>query len=164
MSVADVWCKSTELIAAFWLCASLFIVLKWSFETLKSWSACLHSNFLNTLLLKVFYTSCLNTLNSCGYAFPLCVCVCVTCVIVCVHVFVCICFQETNLQSSNILPCRHCLQRQLPEAPCLFLLSLCFTVLIMGYCLCVDISRSVQNMMPAPWFSSIACPFTSQDY
>lgn len=120
MSVADVWCKSTELIAAFWLCASLFIVLKWSFETLKSWSACLHSNFLNTLLLKVFYTSCLNTLNSCGYAFPLCVCVCVSCVIVCVHVFVCICFYETNSQSSNILPCRHCLQRQLPEAPCLF--------------------------------------------
>lgn len=84
MSVADVWCKSTELIAAFWLCASLFIVLKWSFKTLKSWSACVY-----TLLLNVFYTRCLNTFNSCGYAFPLCVCVLCDCVCacVCMHLF-----------------------------------------------------------------------------
>ncbi len=28
----------------------------------------------------------------------------------------------------------------------------------------VDISGSVQKFLPAPWFSSIACQFTSKDY
>lgn len=134
MSVADVWCKSTELIAAFWLCASLFIVVKWSFETLKSWSVCAY-----TLLLTVFYTSCLNKFNSHGYALSF-VCVVWLCACMCLYAFV---SGRLTHSLQTFRPAGIACSVSSQKLHVFFLLSLCFTVLIMGYCLCVDISGSV---------------------